>query len=56
MGGPSINRAESSGDIWTPWEFIHAVELRFGKLSVDLAASGPQSAKAKAFITPEQNS
>lgn len=56
MGGPSINRAESSGDIHTPWAFIHAVEARFGKLSIDLAASGPQSAKARAFITPEQDS
>lgn len=56
MSGPSINRAESSGDIWTPWEFIYAVEARFGKLSIDLAASGPQSAKAKAFLTPERDS
>lgn len=56
MGGPSINRAESSGDIWTPWEFIRAVEARFGKLTRDLAASGPQSAKAPKWITPEQDS
>lgn len=56
MGGPSINRAESSGDIWTPWEFVRAVESKFGKLTRDLAASGPQSAKAPRWITPEQDS
>ena len=57
MSGPSINRAESSGDIWTPWEFIHAVERTFNQpLVVDLAASGKQSAKAPMFITPEQDS
>ena len=56
MGGPSINRAESSGDIWTPWEFIRAVEHRFGPIAVDLAASGPQSAKAARWITPEEDS
>lgn len=39
MGGPSINRAESSGNIWTPWSFIHAAEARFGKIYMDLAAS-----------------
>jgi hypothetical protein len=56
MGGPTIKRGESSGDIWTPWSFIRAVECRFGPIAIDLAASGPQSAKAKAFITPEQDS
>lgn len=56
MGGPSINRAESSGDIWTPWEFIRAVEKKFGPIAIDLAASGPQSAKASRWITPEEDS
>lgn len=56
MGGPTIKRGESSGDIWTPWEFIHAVEARFGKLTRDLAASGPRSAKAPVWIPPEQDS
>lgn len=55
MGGPSINRAESSGDIWTPWEFIRAIEATFGPVRVDLAAT-IHSAKAKVFITPETNS
>lgn len=56
MGGPTIKRGESSGDIWTPWRFIHAVEARFGKLTRDLAASGPQSAKAPRWIAPGQDS
>lgn len=56
MGGPSINRAESSGDIWTPVEFIRAVEHKFGPIAIDLAASGPQSAKAARWITPEEDS
>lgn len=57
MGGPSINRAESSGDIWTPVEFIRAVESTFCRsLIVDLAASGKESAKARAWITPERDS
>jgi len=54
--GPTIRRGKSSGDIWTPWEFIRAVEKKFGPLTIDLAASGPQGAKASEFITPEQDS
>lgn len=57
MGGPSINRAESSGDIWTPREFTNAVERTFDQvLTVDLAASGKKSTKALHWITPEQDS
>jgi phage N-6-adenine-methyltransferase len=56
MGGPSIERGESSGDIWTPWEFMRAVEHKFGPIAIDLAASGPQSAKAARWITPEEDS
>lgn len=41
--------------VGTPWEFIHAVERRFGKLHCDLAAL-PENAKAPQFITPEQDS
>lgn len=54
--GPTIKRGQSSGDIWTPQVFIDAVEKRFGPITIDLAASGPQSAKASIFITPEQDS
>lgn len=57
MGGPSINRTESSGDIWTPWKFIRAVEGAFNRLlMIDLAAGGPDSAKALQYITPEEDS
>lgn len=44
-GGPSIDRAHSSGDIWTPKIFIDAIEKRFGELDWDLAC-GPNSCKA----------
>lgn len=37
--GPTIDRANSSGDIWTPWEFIRAVQEKFGLIDWDLAAS-----------------
>lgn len=57
MSGPTIDRASSSGDIWTPWEFIYATQSTFGCVfRVDLAASGPESAKAPTWITPEQDS
>lgn len=57
MSGPTINRAESSGDIWTPWEFIHAVEAKFGLIGWDLAAT-LQSSRAHYtgfHITAEQD-
>lgn len=56
MSGPTIKRGKSSGDIWTPRIFIDAVVKRFGPIAIDLAASGPQSAKAPVWITPEQDS
>lgn len=39
MSGPTINRAGSSGDIWTPINFRKAVVQRFGAPEWDLAAS-----------------
>lgn len=42
-------------DYGTPWEFIRAVERRFGPLSVDLAAHA-ENAKCRTFIGPEQDS
>jgi len=42
-------------DVGTPWEFIRAVEARFGPISLDLAST-PSLAKAEAFITPEEDS
>lgn len=53
--GPSINRHRSKQDYGTPWPLIHAIERRWGKLSIDLAAT-PQNAKAPVFITPEEDS
>lgn len=55
MSGPTINRANSSGDIWTPWKFIHAVEKKFGPLAVDLAATS-ENHKAPVWIPPERDS
>jgi phage N-6-adenine-methyltransferase len=55
MGGPTIRRGESSGDIHTPQEFIEAVESNWGPLAVDLAAE-THSAKAPEFIPPEIDS
>lgn len=55
MTGPTINRGESSGDIWTPWAFIRAVERKFGPIAVDLAASDG-SAKARCYITEATDS
>lgn len=55
MSGPAIDRANSSGDIWTPWDFAHAVQRKFGPFTMDLAATA-ESAKAPVFITPERNS
>ena len=49
MSGPSIDRANSSGDIWTPWPFVYAAENKFGKFDWDLAATAA-SAKAGLFI------
>lgn len=52
--GPTIKRGSSSGDIWTPWEFIRAVEDKFGLLWYDLAATDA-SAKAVNYITAERD-
>lgn len=43
MSGPTINRGESSGDIWTPEAFRTVVNVRFGPVVWDLAASAANS-------------
>lgn len=43
MSGPTINRANSSGDIWTPTVFRGAIVKRFGWPTWDLAASAKNS-------------
>lgn len=54
FAGPTIRRHRSEQAVSTPWEFIHAVEERFGQLAVDLAATA-ENAKAPEFITPEMD-
>jgi phage N-6-adenine-methyltransferase len=55
MSEPKQKPGKSKQDYGTPWEFIRAVERRFGDLHVDLAAR-EDNAKAPLFITPEENS
>jgi hypothetical protein len=55
VSGPTIDRAGSSGDIWTPWPFIAAVQRKFGYLDWDLAASSVNR-RATNWIDEEQNS
>lgn len=49
------NRHKSRQDHPTPWNFISAVENRFGPIAIDLAAT-KTNAKAGEFITLRQNS
>lgn len=53
--GPMVRKGRSKQDYGTPWEFIHAVEKRFGKLTIDLAASAA-NAKAPTFYTEADDS
>lgn len=55
MTGAAFHKGASAQDIETPQIFIDAVEQRFGKLSVDLAATW-QNTKALQWIAPEHNS
>jgi phage N-6-adenine-methyltransferase len=55
VAGPTIKRGRSKQDHPTPPEFIRAVEQKFGKLDIDLAAN-KENAKAPRFISEEQNS
>lgn len=52
--GPTIKRGKSEQVVATPWEFIYAVELKFGMLGVDLAATDDNH-KAPVWITPERD-
>lgn len=52
---PKQAPGSSRQDYETPPEFIRAVEMRFGKLHVDLAARA-DNAKCERFVTPEQDS
>jgi len=55
MPMPAQKPGRSKQDYGTPWHLIHAIEARWGKLTIDLAARA-DNAKAPAFITPEENS
>lgn len=54
LTGPSVKRHRSEQVVATPWEFIHAVEKKFGPLHCDLAATDDNH-KAPTWITPEQD-
>lgn len=55
-GGPRVSSGKDSVQVvGTPWEFIHAVEKRWGRIAVDLAAT-KENAKADVWISPERNS
>lgn len=55
MTEPAQKPGRSKQDYGTPWEFIRAVEARWGCLDIDLAARA-DNAKAPLFITPEEDS
>jgi len=47
---PPQKPGKSEQSVGTPWEFIHAVENRFGRITFDIAADA-SNAKAPAFFT-----
>lgn len=49
-----MKRGKSVQAVATPWEFIFAVEEKFGEITWDLAATA-DNAKAPYFITPEMD-
>ena len=52
---PRQRPGKSKQDYGTPWPLIRAIEARWGKLTIDLAARA-DNAKAPLFITPEEDS
>lgn len=55
MNFPIQKHGKSKQDYGTPWAFIRAVEKRWGKIQVDLAAHAG-NAKCDLYITKEENS
>ena len=55
MAEPIQKPGRSKQDYATPEAFIKAVERRFGKLTIDLAAS-PENTQCGTYITEEQDS
>lgn len=54
--GPTIKRHKSKQDLETPWEFIRAVENKFGKLVVDLACTRENCKASVGVYYPEYDS
>lgn len=54
MPDAPISHGDTKQDYETPLEFIEAVEKRFGRLTVDLAASA-ENAKASLYFTENDN-
>lgn len=52
--GPSVKRFRSVQVVGTPWEFMRAVEAKFGPIAWDLAATD-ENHKAPKWITPAQD-
>jgi len=55
MTGAAFNTGKSKQDYGTPWEFIRAVEARFGPITFDLAAHAG-NAKHFFYYTEEEDS
>ena len=51
---PAQRPGSSRQDYETPWEFIHAVEKKYGPLSIDISGS-PENKKAPLVITKEMD-
>lgn len=52
---PIQKPGRSKQDYGTPWELIRAIEARFGKLTIDLAATA-ENAKCERYLDPERDS
>lgn len=52
---PVQKPGRSKQDYGTPWELIRAIEARFGKLTIDLAATA-ENKRCDRFISPEVDS
>ncbi len=55
LTGPSVNRHRSEQVVATPWEFMRAVEKKFGPICYDLAATTGNSKAGCYFIDPEND-
>jgi phage N-6-adenine-methyltransferase len=51
--GPSINKGKSKQDVGTPWEFVRAVEAKWGPMVGDLACTTKNKKAPKGFFFDE---